>query len=139
LKKRNKAVISFNMSRIRSSGSVIENVLGKAMWKAGLRYRKQYKRIPGRPDFVLVKHKIAIFCDSSFWHGYKSMATSLHDFKSNKNFWITKIKRNMERDREVNRHLKKLGWEVYRFWDFQIINKTDKCVKKILQAKNQKL
>lgn len=64
-----KEQISYNMSRVRSSGSVIERTLGKALWAAGIRYRKQYRKVPGKPDFALVSKKIAIFCDSSFWHG----------------------------------------------------------------------
>ena len=132
--KRTKEQISYNMSRIRSKGSFIEKKMGNALWAAGLRYRKHYKKIEGNPDFVIVKHRIAIFCDSTFWHGYKNMTTKTHDFKRNKEFWINKIKRNIERDKEVNRILKKEGWIVFRFWDFQIKKGTDKCVAKVLQA-----
>lgn len=135
--KKSKEAISYNMSRVRSSGSQIECELAKAMWSAGLRYRKQYKKITGKPDFVLVKQKIAIFCDSSFWHGYKKMGTKLHNFKSNQGFWIDKINKNILRDKEVNRTLKKLGWHVVRFWDFQIKKDSDKCVEKIVKLKNQ--
>lgn len=126
-----KSQISFNMSRIRSSGSKIEIQLGKLLWNAGFRYRKQYKKLPGKPDFVLVKYKIAIFCDSAFWHGYKNMSTSLHNFRSNRDFWINKICGNINRDKKVNSQLKKLGWNVLRFWDFQILKAPDKCLKKI--------
>ena len=131
MKKRSKSVISFNMSRIKSSGSEIEIILGKLMWSNGFRYRKQYKKLPGKPDFVLVKYRIAIFCDSSFWHGYKNMSTKLHHFKTNRDFWVPKIKRNIQRDKEVNRAIKKMGWRVIRFWDFQIKKSLDKCLKKI--------
>ena len=62
--------VSYNMSKIRSKDSVMEKAFGKAMWKAGIRYKKHYKKLVGVPDFVLVKYKIAIFCDSEFWHGY---------------------------------------------------------------------
>jgi DNA mismatch endonuclease, patch repair protein len=136
--KRSKDIISFNMSRIKSSGSKIEKKLAKALWSEGLRYRKQYKKIKGKPDFVLVKYKIAIFCDSAFWHGYKEMTTSLHDFKSNTDFWIAKIKRNIERDKEVNKMLKKTGWKTFRFWDFQIKNDIEKCVQNVLQEIKKK-
>jgi len=136
--KRSKAIISYNMSRIRSSGSEIEKILGHSLWQNGFRYRKQYKKLTGKPDFVLVKYKIAVFCDSSFWHGYKNMSTNLHDFKTNKYFWITKIKRNIERDKEVNRELKRMGWTVFRFWDFQIKHSPEKCTQKIIQLLHHK-
>ena len=125
--------ISYNMSRIRSSGTTIERVLGKALWAAGLRYRKNYKRVFGKPDFAMPKHKVAIFCDSAFWHGYKGMTTKRHDFKKRKEFWISKITKNMERDKKVNKLLKKEGWKVIRFWDFQILKDNDKCVTKVLK------
>lgn len=127
-----KEQISFNMSRIHSSDTKIEIILGKALWKAGFRYRKQCN-IFGKPDFVLKKEKIAIFCDSSFWHGYMNMKTKRHNFKSNKAFWINKIKNNIERDKKVNHQLKNEGWIVIRFWDFQIINSSKKCILKIKQ------
>lgn len=119
------------MSRIKSSGSKIEMKMGKALWEKGFRYRKQYRKLPGRPDFVLVKHKLAIFCDSAFWHGYRKMSTKLHNFKSNRDFWIPKIKKNIKRDKLVNGELKKRGWKVVRFWDFEIENNLGKCVKKV--------
>lgn len=118
------------MSRVRSSGSVIERTLGKALWAAGVRYRKQYRKIPGRPDFVVVHAKIAIFCDSSFWHG-RDWPQASKKFKSNRGFWIRKIKRNIVRDCEVNDALKKLGWKVLRFWDDEITTSTEKCVSRV--------
>lgn len=123
--------ISYNMSKVKSSGSKIEQILGKALWSRGYRYRKQYKKIPGKPDFALVSKKTAIFCDSAFWHGYKNMKTKIHDFKSNQSFWIPKIARNIERDKEVNKLLKELGWTVIRFWDFEIEKDINKCVQKL--------
>lgn len=125
-----KAQISYNMSRVRSSGSLIERTLGPALWAAGIRYRKQYKKIPGRPDFVVVYAQVAIFCDSSFWHG-RGWPAAAKAFKHNKGFWITKIKGNIARDREVNRKLKRLGWTVVRFWGEDILLKTDQCVARV--------
>jgi DNA mismatch endonuclease (patch repair protein) len=123
--------ISYNMSRVKSSGSEIERVLGKALWAAGIRYRKQYKRLPGKPDYVIVRSKIAIFCDSSFWHGrnWKAAKTAI---KTNHVFWISKIERNIDRDKEVNKMLKRLGWKVLRFWDFTIELYPGKCVQAVL-------
>jgi DNA mismatch endonuclease (patch repair protein) len=130
--------ISFNMSRVRSSGSEIEVVLGKAMWATGIRYRKQYSRLPGRPDFVFVKAKVAVFCDSSFWHGrgWPEAATQL---KSNRNFWVPKIERNMARDREVGLMLNSMGWHVIRFWDDKIKRDAAGCALRVAQAVRKRI
>ena len=128
--KRTRAQISFNMSRIRSKGSEIEKIMASALRKRKIKFRRHVE-IMGRPDFVLVPHKVAIFCDSAFWHGYKEMRTSRHRFQSNKVFWTKKIKGNVERDREVNTVLKEAGWNIFRFWDFQIKRDADKCISKI--------
>ena len=127
-----KEQISYNMSRIRSSGTKIEIRLGRALWSVGIRYRKNYKKVLGKPDFVSVKYKTAIFCDSAFWHGYKQMKTKIHNFKSNNKFWEEKIRRNIKRDKEVTRKLRKDNWKVIRFWDFQINKDADACARKVL-------
>lgn len=119
------------MSRIRGKNTSIEIILGKALWSNGFRYRKQYEKLHGTPDFVLIKYKIAIFCDSSFWHGYRNMKTKIHNFKSNKSFWINKILDNLNRDKRINKELKKNGWRVIRFWDFEITNNIENCIDKI--------
>jgi DNA mismatch endonuclease (patch repair protein) len=118
------------MSRVKSSGSVIERKLGKAMWAAGIRYRKQYRRLVGRPDFAVVWAKVAIFCDSSFWHG-RGWPKSAEQIKSNRGFWLKKIEGNIARDKAVNRSLGDLGWKVVRFWDSDILGNVDKCVTKV--------
>lgn len=130
---RSKEQISHNMSRVRSSGSLIERTLGKALWAAGIRYRKQYKKIPGKPDFVLVSRKIAVFCDSSFWHGRGYPETGTQ-FKTNSDFWLAKIKRNIQRDEQVNAMLGGLGWVVLRFWDDRILRDTEGCVRVVRDA-----
>lgn len=121
------------MARIPTSGSRIEITLGSAMWAAGIRYRRQYRRVPGKPDFAIVWAQIAIFCDSSFWHG-RNWPRSAAAFRSNREFWLPKIRKNIRRDVEVNALLSELGWSVFRFWDDEIVYQTDKCVKKILVA-----
>jgi len=132
-----KAQISYNMSRVRSSGTMIEKNLGKALWAAGVRYRKQYKKLIGRPDFVVVWARIAIFCDSSFWHG-KDWPIAKTAIKSNKEFWIGKIERNIMRDNEVNLALANTGWKVFRFWDKDIHVNADKCAAMIVDAINER-
>lgn len=130
-----KAQIHYTMSRVRSSGSEIETCLGRALWKAGIRYRKQYNAV-GRPDFVLVRAKIAIFCDSEFWDGYRWSKKSRAAFKRNRKYWIAKIERNRSRDRAVNRRLKKEGWLTLRFWERQIQESLADCVQAVIAAKS---
>jgi DNA mismatch endonuclease (patch repair protein) len=133
LERSKKQIISYKMSRIKSKDTSIEKSFGRALWAAGLRYRKHYKKLVGTPDFVLPKYRMAIFCDSAFWHGYKKMRTKRHAFKSNVDFWIRKIQRNIEKDKEVNNQLRKKGWKVLRFWDFQIEENLGKCVEAVLE------
>lgn len=131
---KSKEQISYNMSRVKSSGTMIERMLGSALWRAGIRYRKQYGKIPGRPDFALPGDRIAIFCDSSFWHG-RGWPESAKELKTNKDFWIAKIEGNISRDRQVNEQLANMGWEVVRFWDFEILKATSMCVHKVLDLR----
>lgn len=130
-----KSVKNKNMQAVRSSGSQIETMLGKALWQKGLRYRKNDKTVFGKPDFTLKKYKIAIFADSEFWHG-KDWEIRKHEHKSNIEFWHKKIERNMERDREVNERLEQEGWTIIRFWGKDIKKNLDDCVKKVLNAVN---
>lgn len=122
-----------NMQAVRSSGSKIETILGKALWNKGLRYRKNDKTVFGKPDFTLKKHKLAIFADSEFWHG-KHWDIRKQDHKSNVEFWHKKIERNMERDKEVNKQLKKEGWTVLRFWGKDIQKNLESCVEIVINA-----
>ena len=103
------------------------------MWNAGLRYRKQGK-LPGRPDFVFRKARVVVFCDSEFWHGYGWETGAQPSFKRNRSFWISKIERNIVRDKEVNRRLKQDGWTVLRFWEREILNDTYSCVSQVETA-----
>lgn len=122
-----------NMQAIRSKDTSIELKLRKALWHQGIRYRKNYAGLPGKPDIVLTKYKIAIFCDSDFWHGY-DWKNSQHKIKSNHVYWIPKIERNMARDREINKCLEDEGWTVIRFWERQICKELDACVLAVHEA-----
>lgn len=126
---------SVNMRRIRSKNTKIEIALRKALWHRGYRYRKNYAALPGKPDIVLTKQKIAIFCDSEFFHGknWEILKPQLEHGK-NGEFWIKKISRNRERDNEVNKQLLFLGWTVIRFWGKDIMKDTDECVKVVEEA-----
>lgn len=116
-----------NMQAIRSSGTKIEISLAKALWRKGYRYRKNCKNIPGKPDIVLRKYKIAVFCDSEFWHG-KDFPSIVKRIGTNKEFWKSKIQRNMKRDLEVTRQLESAGWTVLRFWETEIKKELAECI-----------
>jgi len=129
--------ISFNMKQVKCKDSLIEILLRKELWRRGYRYRKNVRTIFGKPDIVFSKEKIAIFCDSEFWHGYKWNEKKI-EIKSRKNFWIPKIERTIERDKEVSKYLHKEGWKVIRFWGKEIIKDSAKCadiVEKIIQKR----
>ncbi len=123
------------MQHIRGKDTKIEMILRKALWHKGYRYRKNYKKLPGTPDIVLTKYKIAIFCDGEFFHGkdWEVLQGRLKN-SHNSDFWIKKISRNMERDREIDRELRFMGWTVIRFWGKEIRKDTDKCLKAIEEA-----
>lgn len=122
-----------NMQAIKSKGTKIELLLGKAMWDKGLRYRKNNKEVYGNPDFVFTKYKIAIFCDSEYFHG-KDWETQKNRIKTNIEFWHKKIELNIKRDNQVNEFLLKNGWKVFRFWGEEIKKKLEFCVAQIEQA-----
>lgn len=115
-----------NMQAIKNKDSKIELLLRKELWHRGLRYRKNVSRIYGKPDIVFIGKKIAIFCDSEFWHGY-NWEERKKDFKSHREFWIPKIERNMRRDAEVTEKLRFEGWKVLRFWGNEIKTDVSRC------------
>lgn len=124
-----------NMSRIRSKDTSIELVLRKALWHHGIRYRKNYKKLPGTPDIAITKYRIAIFCDSEFFHGkdWEKLQLRLAN-GSNSSYWLKKISRNMERDQDVERTLRSREWTVIRFWGNDITKNTQDCVRVIEEA-----
>ena len=99
------------------------------------RYRKNYKGLPGSPDIALTKYKIAIFCDSEFFHGkdWEVLRPRLEK-SNNSEFWISKISRNRERDNDINKRLLFEGWTVIRFWGMDIKKKPEECIKVIEEA-----
>ena len=121
-----------NMQHIRSKDTGIEIKLRKTLWQKGYRYRKNDSRLPGKPDIVLTRYKIAIFCDSEFFHGkdWEVLKPRLEK-GSNSEYWISKISRNRERDDEVNKRLLFEGWTVIRFWGRDIQKNIDECMKVI--------
>lgn len=129
---RDSATVSNNMRKIHSKDTSIELLLRKALWHKGYRYRKNYKALPGSPDIVLTKYKIAIFCDSEFFHGkdWEVLKPQLEKGK-NADFWIEKISKNQQHDDDINKQLQFLGWTVIRFWGKDIMKKTDECIQVI--------
>lgn len=125
-----------NMQAVKSKNSKIEVLLRQELWKRGLHYRKNSRTIYGHPDIVFIGKKIAVFCDSEFWHGY-DWENKKKDIKSNQEFWLAKISRNIERDQEVNERLKKEGWTVLRFWGKDIQRNAAECAN-IIEAEVRK-
>ncbi|WMJ86973.1 very short patch repair endonuclease [Anaerocolumna sp. MB42-C2] len=120
------------MSHIKGKGTSIELALSKALWVKGYRYRKNYKVLPGSPDIVLTKYKIAIFCDSEFFHGKDwEMLRRKLEKGNNAQYWVNKIQDNMNRDNEIDKKLLFAGWTVIHFWGKDILKCTDECVKVI--------
>ena len=126
-----------NMRAIKSKGTKIEELLGKALWAKGYRYRKNNKNVFGKPDFTFKKYKIAIFCDSEYFHG-KDWEIRKHRIKTNTEFWHKKIESNIKRDKLVNEMLLKEGWQVIRFWGEDIKKNLDFCVLRIEKAIERK-
>jgi DNA mismatch endonuclease Vsr len=122
-----------NMQAVKNKGSKIETMLQKELWHRGLRYRKNAKNIYGKPDIVFIGKKIAVFCDSEFFHGFDWENKNL-EIKSNRDFWIPKIEKNIQRDQEVNEKLSAEGWIVLRFWGHQIKKNLSQCADEIEQA-----
>lgn len=121
-----------NMQHIKDKDTKIELVLRKALWERGYRYRKNVKNLPGKPDIILSKYKIAIFCDGEFFHGkdWEELKLRLKN-SNNSEYWICKISRNKKRDEEINKQLLFQGWTVIRFWGNDIKKDVEGCIRVI--------
>ena len=119
-----------NMRNIRSKDTSVEVLLRKRLWHDGYRYRKNYKKLPGSPDIAITKYKLALFCDSEFFHGkdWDKLKVRLERGK-NPQYWIRHIEENMERDRRVDRELALLDWTVIRFWSNDIKKDLQGCLR----------
>lgn len=114
-----KATRSYNMSQIKSMNTKPEETVRKFLFSSGLRYRKNDKRYPGKPDIVLPKYKTVIFVNGCFWHGHEGCKYYVTP-KSNTNYWLPKIQRNILRDDENKRVLEQQGWKVIVVWECQL-------------------
>lgn len=118
----------YAMQSVHSCDTSAEILLRKALWHRGLRYRKNYKRLPGSPDIALTRFHIAVFVDGDFWHAKGHQKNPGEQIGEHKEYWRKKLKRNVERDMEVNDELTELGWLVLRFWESDIKKNLESCV-----------
>lgn len=118
------------MKALSHKKSKVESILAKALWHKGYRYRLNYKDLPGTPDIALTKYRLAIFIDGEFWHG-KDFITNRNKIKSNKDYWIEKIKENMKRDIKNDALLRQMGWTPLHFWSNDVKNYTVYCIDEI--------
>ena len=118
------------MSRMNNKNTSIEILLRKALWREGIRYRKNLATLPGKPDIAITKYKIAIFCDGELWHG-RNWNTNKNAIKTNRNYWIPKIEKNIQRDIRNEIDLRNMGWTVLRFWGRDIEKNLINCVHEI--------
>ncbi len=134
-KERDPSVTHKIMSAIPSKNTEPELILRKALWQKKLRYRVNYKKLPGKPDVVFTKYRIAVFCDGDFWHGHNWAIRGLESLEEElagySDFWRNKIEHNIARDTEVNRLLAEQGWTVIRLWESDIRSDLEGCVQKI--------
>lgn len=135
---RNPQITHKIMSAIPSKDTRPELLLRKALWNQNLRYRVNYKKLPGKPDIVFTKYRIAVFCDGDFWHGHnwaiRGLSSLEEELEGYSEFWRKKILRNVERDMEINIQLHSLGWTVVRFWESEIYADLDGCVKTVQET-----
>jgi len=118
------------MQRVKTRDGPLEVAVRSALWKRGYRFRKHLKGLPGSPDIVFTRHKVAVFIDGDFWHGY--------DFQKWRAkltpFWLNKIETNISRDERNFRSLKEMGWTVVRLWGHEVKNDLSECLARIEEA-----
>jgi DNA mismatch endonuclease (patch repair protein) len=119
----------YNMSRIRGKNTSPEIKLRKLLFSNGVRGYRIHHNLPGKPDIVFVKKKIAIFVDGCFWH---KCPADFQEPETRKDFWMKKINSNVERDRNVDDQLQKEGWGVIRIWEHEMRKEPDYVIKKII-------
>lgn len=119
------------MAKIRGKNTKPELAFRKALYVAGYRYRIDYKKLIGKPDIALKKYKTVIFIDGEYWHGH-NWEERKPKVKTNREFWIAKIERNMQRDQEVNAELKRIGYKVFRFWESEVKKELKRCLGEVV-------
>lgn len=126
------------MSKIRGKDTKPEIILRKYLWSKGVRYRKNYKLLPGKPDIAITKNKVAVFCDSEFFHGkdWEKQRAKV-ERGANSDYWVKKISRNIERDKQKDKELRDLGWTVIHLWSKEIEKNPEECCQIILESCNK--
>ncbi len=134
---REQARRSANMAAIRSKDTKPEMIVRRGLWSRGFRFRLNHKRLPGHPDLVLRKYRTCIFINGCFWHGHNVTESRMEDVrgkmedviessecckipKTNREFWVAKIRRNKERDKEEQRKLAEMGWHCITVWECEL-------------------
>ena len=128
------------MASIPQKDTEPELMLRHALWARGLRYRKNMKDLPGKPDIVFTKSKVVVFCDGDYWHGHNWALRGLQSFEEElatySDFWRKKLTHNIEHDKAVSAALESDGWLVIRLWESDIRKDLDECVELIVAALN---
>lgn len=119
------------MANVHLKNGRAEMLLAKALWSQGVRYRRNYKKVPGSPDIAITKHQIAVFVDGEFWHG-KDWETRKPKLKANREYWIEKIEENIARDKRNDEKLFQMGWTVIHFWEKEVLKETDACAERVM-------
>lgn len=125
------------MQKIRSINTKPEILFRRLLWARGIRYRKNNINLPGKPDISISKYKVAIFIDGEFWHGF-NWEEKKKKIKANRDYWVPKIERNIERDRNNNLLLENDGWTILRFWESEIKKNTEECLERVLALTNSR-
>jgi DNA mismatch endonuclease (patch repair protein) len=120
------------MSKIKGKNTKPELAFRKALTASGIRYRVNYKKLPGNPDISNKTRRFVVFIDGEFWHGY-NWKEKKQRIKANREFWIPKIERNMQRDRENNQKLERMGFKVFRFWEHEIKKDLERCLAQVME------
>lgn len=125
--------VSKRMANVSLKGGKAETALAKALWHEGIRYRKNYRELPGSPDIAITKHRIAVFVDGEFWHGFDWENRKVK-LKSNRDYWIEKIEENIARDQRNDKLLKEMGWITLHFWEKEVNKQLNGCVEVVMKT-----
>lgn len=130
--------ISKRMSHVRLKRGKAEVALAKALWRNGVHYRYNYKKLPGSPDIAITRYKTAIFIDGEFWHGY-DWENRKQRLQRNKNYWIEKIEENMARDARNDALLEEMGWKVIHFWEKEVKKDLESCIEAVFSLLKERI
>ena len=125
------------MAAVKHKGSTAELAVRRRLWANGVRYRLNVK-LPGKPDLVFPRARIAVFIDGDLWHGnswrVRGLPTLEAQFPNRADWWVSKIKKNMDRDQAVNEQLRAAGWTVLRYWESEVLASPNQVTQEIITA-----